>query len=213
MSKFIVVEGLEGAGKSNAINVIKRYLDNQPIQVVYTREPGGTFLTEKIRKILITSYKEETLCNESELLLIYASRIQHIKKLIKPALEKNKWVISDRFNWSSYAYQGGGRGLSLKKIKVLEDLIMPSCSPDLVLYLDIDPVVGLQRATKRKDVLDRIEQETLQFFQNARRLFLKLAKNTIGSIVIDADLPRHEVEAVIIQSVQKYTCQHLNISN
>ena len=160
VSKFIVIEGLEGSGKSTAVNTIRKYLSDKPIQAVYTREPGGTFLTEKIRKILIAPHKEEALCNESELLLIYASRIQHIQQLIAPALKKNYWVISDRFNWSTLAYQGGGRGLSFKKIKALDNLVMPNYFPDLLLYLDIDPELGLKRIKKHKS-LDRIEQEDL----------------------------------------------------
>lgn len=206
MSQFIVVEGLEGAGKTNAINTIKAYLADKPIEVVYTREPGGTFLAEKIRKLLITSYEEESLCCESELLLMYASRLQHIKQLIEPALQNNQWVVSDRFNWSSLAYQGGGRSLGFEKVKALNDLIMPACSPDLLLYLDIDPAVGLQRA-KQRNALDRIEQETLKFFQRARQIFLDLAKNTANSIVIDAALPIDEVEEIVIKTVEAFVCQ------
>ena len=206
MSQFIVVEGLEGAGKTNAINTIKAYLADKPIEVVYTREPGGTFLAEKIRKLLITSYEEEALCCESELLLMYASRLQHIKRLIEPALQNNQWVVSDRFNWSSLAYQGGGRSLGFEKVKALNDLIMPDCSPDLLLYLDIDPALGLQRA-KQRNALDRIEQETLKFFQRARQIFLDLAKNTANSIVIDAALPIDEVEEIVIKTVEAFICQ------
>ena len=179
MSQFIVVEGIEGSGKTSVMKIIKTYLDDKPIKAIYTREPGGTFLAEKIRKLIITQYEEETLCDESELLLIYASRLQHIKLLIQPALKNNQWVISDRFNWSSLAYQGAGRNLGIEKIKALDKLIMPNCQPNLLLYLNIDPVLALKR-TKQRNALDRIEKETISFFQRANQMFLELAKYKIN---------------------------------
>ena len=206
MGKFIVVEGLEGAGKTNAIEIIKAYFANKPTQVVYTREPGGTFLAEKIRKILITPYENESLSYESELLLMYASRLQHIKQLIEPALKNNQWVVSDRYHWSSLAYQGGGRSLGFEKVKALDDLMMPNFCPDLILYLDIDPALGLQRAKKR-NALDRIEQETLTFFNRARQIFLTLVANTTNSIMIDASQSISQVETIIINALDAFIYQ------
>ncbi|MED5530223.1 MAG: dTMP kinase, partial [Pseudomonadota bacterium] len=117
---FITIEGVEGVGKSTNIDVIKRYLTDKKIDFVVTREPGGTFLAEKIRELLVETHIEENLNDLSELLLIFASRAQHLEKLIKPTLAKGTWVICDRFTDATYAYQGGGRGLDQRKISLLE---------------------------------------------------------------------------------------------
>ncbi|WP_119343320.1 dTMP kinase [Facilibium subflavum] len=193
MAKFIAIEGLEGAGKSTAIQIIKTYLTDKVADVVYTREPGGTFLAEKIRRILITPYKEEALCAEAELLLMYASRMQHVNTLIKPALLQGKWVVSDRFNWSSLSYQGGGRDLPFEQVKQLNDLLLGEFTPDLTIYLDIPPEIGLKRARQR-NTLDRIEQEELSFFERARDIFLSLTKNTSTAFLIDASQPLDKVK-------------------
>ena len=202
-AKFIAIEGLEGAGKSTAIELIKSYLDHQPIDVVYTREPGGTFLAEKIRALLITHFQEESLCAESELLLMYATRMQHLEKKIKPALNGGQWVVSDRFNWSSLAYQGGGRELGFEKVKKLNDLLLADFFPDLTIYLDIDPKLGLARA-KTRNALDRIEQEQIDFFNRARAVFLNLVEqNPNTSILINGAKPIHLVEEALIQELSK----------
>ncbi|WP_116963367.1 dTMP kinase [Fastidiosibacter lacustris] len=201
--KLIAIEGLEGAGKSTAIEFIKSYLSSKPIQVIYTREPGGTFLAEKIRTLLITSFKEESLCAESELLLMYATRMQHIEKLIKPALDSGKWVVSDRFNWSSLAYQGGGRKLGFDKVKQINDLLLGNFMADLTIYMDIDPKLGLARA-KSRHVLDRIEQENIDFFNCAREVFLKLVTiYSDNSVLIDGAKPIKEVESKLVSLFKK----------
>ncbi|WP_440683514.1 dTMP kinase [Cysteiniphilum halobium] len=198
-AQFIAIEGLEGAGKSTAIEFIRETLAQRSIEVVFTREPGGTFLAEKIRKLLITPYKEETLCPEAELLLMYATRMQHLEKLIKPILNSGKWVVSDRFNWSSLAYQGGGRELGFDKVKQLNDLLLGSFHPSLTIYLDIDPEIGLQRA-KSRNALDRIEQEKIDFFNRAREVFLRLVKeNPQTSVVIDANNTIEQVQAQLTE--------------
>lgn len=202
-AQFIAIEGLEGAGKSTAIEFIREVLAQKKIESVFTREPGGTFLAEKIRNILITPYEEEALCPEAELLLMYATRMQHVEKLIKPTLNSGKWVVSDRFNWSSLAYQGGGRELGFDKVKQLNDLLLSSFRPDLTIYLDIDPELGLQRARSR-NVLDRIEQEKITFFNRAREVFLKLVKdNSQTSVVINANDTIEQVQAQLADVFSK----------
>lgn len=203
-AKFIVIEGLEGAGKSTAIKFIRNYFAVKKISAIYTREPGGTFLGEKMRKLLITPFKEESLCPESELLLMYATRMQHVDKLIKPALKSGKWVVSDRFNWSSLAYQGGGRLLGFNKVKQLNDLLLQSFSPDLTIYLDIDPEIGLARA-KSRNKLDRIEQEQIDFFTRARDIFLSLvAENMTTSTIVNGNQLIYQVEESLAQILSRY---------
>ena len=146
---FITIEGIEGVGKSTNIDVIKRYLTDKKVEFVVTREPGGTFLAEKIRELLVNVHVKENLTELSELLLIFASRAQHLETLIKPTLAKGIWVISDRFTDATYAYQGGGRGLDQRKISLLEELIQEDLRPDLTVILDLNPQVGLERAKRR----------------------------------------------------------------
>ena len=136
---FITIEGVEGVGKSTNIDVIKGYLTDKKIDFVVTREPGGTFLAEKIRELLVEAHIEENLSDLSELLLIFASRAQHLEKLIKPTLAKGTWVICDRFTDATYAYQGGGRGLDQRKISLLEKLVQEDLRPDLTVILDLNP--------------------------------------------------------------------------
>ncbi len=203
-AQFIAIEGLEGAGKSTAIEFIREILSQEKIESVFTREPGGTFLAEKIRKLLITPYEEEALCPEAELLLMYAARMQHVERLIKPTLNSGKWVVSDRFNWSSSAYQGGGRALGFDKVKQLNDLLLSSFQPNLTIYLDIDPELGLQRARSR-NALDRIEQEKITFFNRAREVFLKLVKdNPQTSVMINANNTIEEVQAQLTDVFLKF---------
>lgn len=193
-AKFIVIEGLEGAGKSTALQFIRTFLENKQIDVINTREPGGTFIAEKLRQILLTSFKNETLLSKSELLIMYAARIQHLETLIFPELKKGNWVISDRFNWSSFAYQGGGRQLAFDMIKYLDNLVLKSFMPDMIIYLDVTPEIGLMRARNRNN-LDRIEQEKIDFFNRARAVFLRLiSENPQSSVLIDAEQPINRIQ-------------------
>lgn len=203
-AQFIAIEGLEGAGKSTAIEFVREILAQKLLDVVFTREPGGTFLAEKIRELLLTPFRKEALCPESELLLMYAGRIQHVERFIKPTLKSGKWVISDRFNWSSLAYQGGGRELGFDKVSQLNDLLLASFRPDLTIYLDVDPAIGLKRA-KERNILDRIEQEKIEFFTRAREVFLQLIKaNPKTSIVIDSNESIKQVQAQLIDAFSRY---------
>jgi dTMP kinase len=183
--KFIVIEGLEGAGKSSAItlvnDLIKQHTGHAP---VCTREPGGTPLAEKMRDLVKIADETDPLCDEAECLLIYAARSQLIANVIKPALAKGQWVLGDRHNLSSLAYQGGGRGL-MPLVKAVSDACLAGFTPNLTLYLDIDPKLGLTRAAKRGE-LDRIEQQAIDFFERARQTYLQLASQDDSIVVIDA---------------------------
>lgn len=207
-SKFIVIEGLDGAGKSTALGFIKKYLELKNIQAIYTREPGGTKIAENIRNLALENYKDESVHSDTELLLMYASRVQHIQNLIKPNLENGVTVVSDRFYWSSLAYQGGGRGINLAKLEALNVHFVTNCEPDLVIYLDIDPVIGLQRAKKVGDP-DRIEQAGLEFFSRTRQVFKDLVKKSDHAVEIDASLSIDEIEKQIYQELDK----HFNFQN
>ncbi|GGP73922.1 dTMP kinase [Shewanella ulleungensis] len=183
--KFIVIEGLEGAGKSSAItlvnDLIKQHTGHAP---VCTREPGGTPLAEKMRDLVKIADETDPLCDEAECLLIYAARSQLIANVIKPALAKGQWVLGDRHNLSSLAYQGGGRGL-MPLVKAVSDACLAGFTPNLTLYLDIEPKLGLTRAAKRGE-LDRIEQQAIDFFERARQTYLQLASQDDSIVVIDA---------------------------
>ncbi len=174
INKFITIEGIEGVGKTTAIKVIEDYLMGQQQDFILTREPGGTAIAEHIRKILLTSESEE-MTSLSELLLMFASRAQHIAHVILPALQTGKWVISDRFVDASYAYQGGGRKIDVKKIEMLDEWVVGNLQPQLTILLDAPPEVGLVRAINRGPH-DRIEQEKIDFFERVRDFYLKRAE-------------------------------------
>ena len=198
---FITIEGIEGVGKSTNINAIKGYLTQKKIDFIITREPGGTLLAEKIRDLLLEVNNDEKLSELSELLLIFASRAQHLEKLIKPALTKGKWVICDRFTDATYAYQGEGRGLDWGKISQLEELVQEHLRPDLTIILDLDPRLGLERAKDRGE-LDRFEQEKMEFFTKVRTAYLKIAAaDPERCIVIDASSELAEVSALLLNAL------------
>ena len=172
--KFITIEGSEGAGKSTNIRHIQDYLNNKNIDFISTREPGGTPIAEKIRDLLLDK-TNTSLCSDAELLLMFAARAQHLNELIIPALESGKWVLSDRFTDASYAYQGGGRGLSWEKIAQLEQFVQGDLRPDATILLDIPVELGMERVRNRGET-DRFEQEQLSFFKRIRNAYLTLAK-------------------------------------
>src|SRR5579872_2786412 len=173
-NKFITIEGIEGVGKTTAVKVIQNYLIHKQQAFILTREPGGTVLAEQMRKILLTPHQEE-LVSDAELLLMFASRAQHVAHVIVPALQAGKWVISDRFVDASYAYQGGGRKMDMKKIEMLDEWIVGDVQPHLTILLDAPPEIGLTRA-KNRGPHDRIEQEKIDFFERVRDIYLKRAK-------------------------------------
>lgn len=196
-SRYIVIEGLEGAGKTTAIKTVVETLAKVGItEIDFTREPGGTPLAEKLRQLIKHGTAEEKVTDKAELLMLYAARIQLIENVIKPALAKGRWVIGDRHDLSSQAYQGGGRGLSPNLMKVLRNSILDDFRPDLTLYLDIEPALGLQRARERGE-LDRIEKESLDFFKRTRQRYLELAAEDDTIITIDANQSLEEVQKTI----------------
>ena len=164
-AKFLVIEGLEGAGKSTAVSTVINWLAEQGItDVITTREPGGTKLAEKMRAIVKDVDTEEPLTESAELMLMYAARAQLVENVIKPALAKGQWVVGDRHDLSSIAYQGGGRGFDIGVLNTLRQVAIGDFKPDMTLLLDIDPAVGLERAKVRGE-LDRIELEQLSFVE------------------------------------------------
>lgn len=171
--QFITLEGIEGAGKSTVLPVIERVLQRSAIDFTMTREPGGTVLAEKIRAVFLEP-SNEVLEPMTELLLVFASRHQHVTHLIKPALAAGQWVVSDRFTATTYAYQGGGRGLNKEIISTLEKLVLGHFEPNHTLLLDIPATLAKERIAARC-ALDRIEQETLEFFERIRQSYLTQA--------------------------------------
>ncbi|MCO4170735.1 dTMP kinase [Aeromonas veronii] len=203
MSKFIVIEGLEGAGKSSAVRYVTDYLQRHGInRIECTREPGGTPLAERMRAI-VKELHDERLTIEAELLLMYASRVQLVETRIKPALADGVWVVGDRHDLSSQAYQGGGRGIDAQLIGAIKQAVLGNFKPDLTLYLDIDPALGLQRARHRGE-LDRIELEQLSFFERTRTRYLELAAKDDSIVVIDAAQTPEQVKATIERALDHY---------
>ncbi|GAL21929.1 dTMP kinase [Vibrio maritimus] len=202
--KFIVIEGLEGAGKSSAISVLRSELEAAGIDSIEnTREPGGTALAEKLRALVKEEQEGEILQDRSELLLIYAARIQLLETVIKPALESGSWVIGDRHDLSSQAYQGGGRQIDKHIMSSLKEIALGDFKPDLTLYLDLDPRLGLERARGRGE-LDRIEKMDISFFDRTRERYLELANSDSSIVIIDASQDMESVQADIRHAVQAW---------
>lgn len=170
---FITVEGGEGVGKSTNIAFMQQVLEQQGLEVIVTREPGGTPLAEEIREVLIKN-REEKVISETELLLMFAARAQHLYQKILPALEKGICVISDRFTDATYAYQSGGRGVPSEKVSLLENFVQGDIRPDITFLFDAPVEVGMSRAQKR-GALDRFEEEEMSFFNRVRDNYLQRA--------------------------------------
>ncbi|WP_294965988.1 dTMP kinase [uncultured Gilliamella sp.] len=210
--KFIVIEGLEGAGKTTAINTVATILNQHNIDdLQFTREPGGTPIAEALRNIIKNGLDNEFLTDKAELLMLYAARIQLIENVIKPSLKLGKWVIGDRHDLSTQAYQGGGRQLNTVFIETLKNQVLGDFKPDLTLYLDIDPEIGLMRA-KSRGKLDRIEQQSLPFFKRIRQCYLELAKQDSTIITIDAEKPMANVVKQIEQILVTWLPKQVNLS-
>ena len=191
-AKFLSLEGVEGVGKTTNLKFIAEYLTQAGISVVTTREPGGTPIAEKIRGLLL-DHNEEVLANESELLLMFAARAQHLQQVIKPALAAGHWVVCDRFTDASYAYQGGGRAFGMEDIAWLEGFVQKGLTPDKTILLDLQVELGLKRAASRSTP-DRFESEQKVFFENVRAVYLQRAKAEPERFcVVDAS---HTVEQV-----------------
>jgi dTMP kinase len=201
--KFITFEGIEGVGKSTQVKLLVEALIKADVEVVATREPGGTEIAEAIRGVLLRHYQEK-MTPTAELLLLFAARSQHISAVIKPALQAGKCVVCDRFTDATYAYQGGGRGIYLQNILQLENLVQGDLRPDLTLVLDMPDVnFSLSRA-KGIGTGDRIEIEELSFFERARKIYLARANgNPSRYRVIDANHSIEEVNQEIIRAVDE----------
>lgn len=172
--RFITIEGVEGAGKSSVLRYVQHLLEQANIPCIVTREPGGTPIAEEIRKVLLSKH-DEMMCPDTELLLMFAGRAQHISQVILPALQRGQWVISDRFADASFAYQGGGRGVPLTHIRELASWVQGDLEPDLTLLMDLPVEVGFSRIDSR-GAKDRIESEGIDFFQRVRDSYLKRAQ-------------------------------------
>jgi len=200
--KFITVEGIEGVGKSTNITYVQQLLEANGIDVVLTREPGGTPLGEAIRALLLDSQYTgmDPVC---ELQLMFAARAEHLAKVIRPALEQGRWVLCDRFTDATYAYQGGGRGIDTGIISRLEQLVQGDFRPDLTLLLDVPVEVGLARANNRSTP-DRFEQEKVDFFERVRQAYLDMAREHDRRYrVIDASQPLESVQQQLTAVLQK----------
>lgn len=195
---FITIEGGEGVGKSTHVPALERYLRDNGIDLVMTREPGGTALGEEVRGLLL-QLRDEPVSDLAELMLIFAARAQHVSEVIEPALARGQWVISDRFTDATYAYQGGGRGVDIEAVRQLENLVQGTLRPDLTILLDVPVPVGMERARGRGE-LDRIELEDLAFFERVRAAYLQLADSGGGRYrVVDAGQPIEQVQRDILK--------------
>lgn len=197
---FITVEGIEGVGKTTHLEFMAEQLSRAGISVVVTREPGGTPMGEEIRDILL-AHRYERVIPLTELLLMFAARAQHIDTVIRPALDRGRWVLCDRFVDATYAYQGGGRGVSIYAIRKLEKLVLGDLAPDCTFIFHAPIEVALKRVKKRASQ-DRFEREDCVFFERAQSVYLrKAAKNKKRYKVIDTNQPIALVEKILLKSL------------
>jgi len=194
--RFITVEGTEGVGKSSNIAFIEQALQQAGIDVVSTREPGGTALGEEVRELLL-DHRHNDMSVDAELLLMFAARAQHLAQVIQPALEKGQWILCDRFTDATYAYQGGGRGIAFERIAILEQWVQGPLRPDYTILLDLPVEIGLARASARGDA-DRFEKEQQAFFEKVRNAYLRQAASAPDRYrIIDASHPLDDVQQQI----------------
>lgn len=200
---FITIEGIEGAGKSTCMQVLADEIEARNIPLLQTREPGGTELGEALRMLLL-GHRHTGMADDTELLLMFASRAEHIQRRIQPALGRREWVLCDRFTDATYAYQGAGRGIASDRIRILEEWVQSGLKPDLTLLLDLPVEQGLERAGRRSDP-DRFESETLAFFERVRGGYRNIALAEPGRVrVIDASRDLDEVSASIRAVIMEF---------
>ena len=205
---FITLEGIEGAGKSSHLAFIQGVLQLAGKTVLLTREPGGTALGEKIRELLL-DYRNDAMASDTELLLMFAARAQHLAQIICPALARGDWVLCDRFTDATYAYQGGGRGIPSTRIAAMESWVQGELRPDLTLLLDVPEDIGLQRAGQRSTP-DRFERERAEFFARVRAAYLDMAREHATRYrVVDASLPL----ATVQENIQRLLAQFLGVGS
>jgi dTMP kinase len=201
--RFITLEGSEGSGKSTNLNHIHQRLQQAGVEVVLTREPGGTPLGEAIRALLL-DHRQQAMASDTELLLMFAARAQHLNELIVPSLEAGRWVLCDRFTDATYAYQGAGRGIDNERIALLEQWVQGALRPDLTLFLDLPVAQGLARAGERAE-LDRFEREEIAFFERVRQGYLsQAAAQPWRYRVVDAAPPLPQVQAQLDRIIDDY---------
>lgn len=204
---FITFEGIEGVGKTSQLNFVAEKLDKAGISVLSTREPGGTPMGEEIRNILLV-HRHERVAPMTELLLMFAARAQHVDTVIRPALQRDRWVLCDRFVDATYAYQGGGRTVPMEVISKLEDLVLGGFKPNFTLVFDAPVTVGLNRI-KGRAIQDRFEQEQLDFFERVRAVYLERAQSDLKRYkIIDASQPLSEVRKIVSEFVKVLIKQH-----
>jgi dTMP kinase len=197
--KFITLEGIDGAGKSTHLGWLEEFLRARGLDVVVTREPGGTPLGERLRSILLGHDQE--MHPETEALLMFAARREHLHKVIRPALESGRWVVSDRFTDASFAYQGGGRNVDWDKLEALEHWVQEGLQPDLTLLFDVPVEIGKERLSASRDP-DRFEREQKDFFTRTREAYLKRARESGGRIVIvDAMRPITDIHRSLEETI------------
>ena len=203
LPRFITVEGVEGAGKSTCMALLERQIRARNHDVLITREPGGTALGEALRELLL-GHRHDGMGEDTELLLMFAARAEHLHAKIEPALARGEWVLCDRFTDATYAYQGYGRGIELSRIALLEDWVQGDRRPDLTLLLDLPIEQGLERAGKRS-APDRFERQTLDFFEHVRRGYLEMAASEPARYrVIDAAQALEKVSEQIVTVIDRY---------
>ncbi len=199
--KFLTFEGIDGAGKSTHIANVAELLRSRGLTVITTREPGGTPLGEKLRDLLLS----EDMHLETEALLMFAARREHLARLIEPALKEGKWVVCDRFSDATYAYQGGGRGLEKKKFAELESWVHGHLQPNLTFLFDLDPDVAGQRISAQGRILDRFEQEQADFHRRVRQAYLERATEAPDRIrVINANQTLENIQKIVEEIVLNY---------
>ncbi|WP_343190163.1 dTMP kinase [Buchnera aphidicola (Mollitrichosiphum nigrofasciatum)] len=197
VGKFIVLEGIDGSGKTNAIQFIKNLLEKQDIpKIITVREPGSTLLSEKIRKIIKYNFYEEKISTRTELLLMCAARVQVVENIIKPALKNGNWVLGDRHVLSTLAYQGGKNGKNQDLIKKIHKKIFKNFYPNLTIYLDVNPKLSMKRIINRKNK-DRIEKKKKKFFLQTHENYLRETKNIKNIITINANFEINIVHKLI----------------
>lgn len=193
--RFITFEGIDGAGKSTQIAAAVAWIKARSLQVIQSREPGGTQLGEKLRELLL----RESMHLETEAMLMFAARREHLAQVITPALARGDWVVCDRFSDASYAYQSGGRGLPQEKFEALETWVHPEFQPDLTFLFDLAPEIAAQRLQSGRESADRFEREQHDFFERVRNAYLERAAASAGRIVvINADRTPEQISADVL---------------
>lgn len=190
--RFVTVEGIDGAGKSSHLEFLSAAMRARAVEVVVTREPGGTELGERLRGLVLA----EPMDGVTEALLMFAARREHLVRVIEPALARGAWVLSDRFSDATFAYQCGGRGLEPAVFRALKSLVHPRRNPDATFLFDLDPRLAVERQRAQSRAPDRFERETQEFFRRVRDAYLGIAREEPGRVrVVDASGSLEEVRA------------------